>query len=99
MVFSVVALLSAILRTRAQKNSSVESGLQLIRACAAAFPVSTRFPTLSFMLRANEGETAGKRPALAGRLLCGNALWVFAFSTQMPLASDDDYGAFGLPRA
>ena len=56
MVFSVVALLSGILRTRAQKNSSVESGLQLIRACAAAFPVSTRFPTLSFLLRANEGE-------------------------------------------
>ena len=46
-----------------------------------------------FLLRANEGETAGKRPALAGRLLCGNALWVFAFSTQMPLASADDYEA------
>ena len=62
-------------------------------------PVSTRFPTQGFLLRANGRETAGKHPALAGRLLCGNALWVFAFSTQMPLASAEDYGVFSLPHA
>ncbi len=38
------------------------------------FYLQTRFPTLGFLLRANVGETAGKRSALAGKLLCGNAL-------------------------
>ena len=48
-----------------------------LRASRQPYPVQTRFPTLGFLLRANVGETAGKRSALAGRLLCGNALMGF----------------------
>ena len=73
-------------------------GFQLVRASRKPFPEQALSIRLGFLLRANGRKTAGRRPALAGRLLCGNALWVFAFSTQMPLASAEYYGVFDFPR-